>query len=170
MVTVMVNRNLVGRCGIYCGSCIIYRAYKDSEQLRQRVAERNNCEPGEIRCEGCQTVLTNGWNSQEWGKNCRIVKCLEAKGLDFCYECDIYPNCKEFRALADHSLKYGESLAENLEKIKASEVEEWLEEEAEKWKCLKCGKPISRHLTECHWCGAKIGKEKQSNNGSSTGA
>jgi len=114
--------------------------------------------------------LTNGWNSKEWGKNCRIVKCLEAKGLDFCYECDIYPNCKEFRALADHSLKYGESLAENLEKTKAGEVEEWLEEEAEKWRCLKCGKPISRHLTECHWCGAKIGKEKQSNNGSSTGA
>ena len=170
VVKVSVNKNLVGRCGIYCGSCIIYRAYKDSEQLRQRVAERNNCEPEEIRCEGCQTVLTNGWNSNEWGKNCRIVKCLEARGLDFCYECDTYPNCKKFRALADHSLKYGESLAENLEKIKASEVEEWLEEEAEKWECLKCGKPISMHLTECHWCGAKIGKEKQSNKGSSTGA
>jgi len=47
--------------------------------------------------------------------------------LDFCYECDTYPNCKEFRVLADHSLKYGESLAENLEKIKVDEVEEWLE-------------------------------------------
>jgi len=45
MVTVMVNRNLVGRCGIYCGSCIIYRAYKDSEQLRQRVAERTIVNP-----------------------------------------------------------------------------------------------------------------------------
>jgi hypothetical protein len=156
MVTVMVNRNLVGRCGIYCGSCIIHRAYKDSEQLRKRVAERENCKPEDVRCEGCQTVLTNGWENKEWGKNCKIVNCLEDKGLEFCYECDIYPNCKEFRALADHSLKYGESLAENLEKIKAGEVEEWLEEEAEKWRCLKCGKPISRHLTECHWCGAKI--------------
>ena len=170
MVTVMVNRNLVGRCGIYCGSCIIYGAYKDSEQLRQRVAERDNCEPGEIRCEGCQTVLADGWNSKEWGKNCRIVKCLEAKGLDFCYECDTYPNCQKFRDLADSCVRHGEQLMENLSKIESGRVEEWLEDEEKKWRCLKCGKPISMRLTECHWCGAKIGKEKQRNKGSSTGA
>lgn len=156
MVMGMVKGNLVGRCGIYCGSCIIYRAYKDSEQLRQRVAERENCEPEDIRCEGCQTVLTNGWESKEWGKNCRIVECLQAKGLDFCYECDMYPNCENFTELANHSLKYGESLTDNLKKIEAGKVEEWLEEEAEKWRCHKCGKPISRYLKECHWCGEKI--------------
>ena len=155
-MTVLVNRNLVGRCGIYCGSCIIYRAYKDSEQLRKRVAERENCKPEDVRCEGCQTVLTNGWESKEWGKNCKIVNCLEAKGLEFCYECDVYPGCEKFRGLADHSLKYGESLTDNLKKIKLGQVEEWLEEEAKKWRCQKCGKPVSRHLTECHWCGANL--------------
>ncbi len=138
----MVNKNLVGRCGIYCGSCIIYRAYKDSEQLRQRVAERQNCEPKEIRCEGCQTVLANGWDrDKQWGKNCRIVKCLETKGLDFCYECDIYPNCEKFGDLANHLLKYSESLTENLKKIKAGKIEEWLkEEEAETYSgmCREC--------------------------------
>jgi len=161
MVMILVNKNLVGRCGIYCGSCIIFRAYKDSEKLRQKIAERENCKPKDIRCEGCQTVLVDGWESEEWGKNCQIVKCLEAKGLNFCYECTIYPNCEKFRALAKHSLTYGEDLAENLNKIRTNKVEEWLEEEAEKWKCQKCRKSISRHLTDCHWCGTKLREQLQ---------
>jgi len=154
---VLVSKNLVGRCGIYCGSCIIYGAYKDSEQLRKRVAERENCKPEDVRCEGCQTVLTNGWESKEWGKNCKIVNCLEAKGLEFCFECDVYPKCERFRDLAGHCLeKHREDLVNNLKKIETGEVEEWLEGEDKKWRCQKCGKPISRHLTECHWCGTKL--------------
>jgi hypothetical protein len=155
MLLVLVNKNLVGRCGLYCGACIIYRAYKDSERLRREIAERENCSAEEIRCEGCQTVLTSGWNSKEWGMNCKIVKCLEAKGLNFCYECDMYPECEKFHAEADSCLKHGENLMDNLNRIKAEEVEEWLEEEDKKWRCQKCGRPISMQLTECHWCGAK---------------
>jgi hypothetical protein len=81
----LVNENLVGRCGLYCGACIIYRAGKDSEKLRRTVAEKENCKPDEIRCEGCQTALANGWDieGEGWGKNCKIVKCLEAKRLVF---------------------------------------------------------------------------------------
>jgi len=159
----LVNRNLVGRCGLYCGACIIHRAYKDSERLRLTIAKENNCKPEEIRCEGCQTVLTNGWDvkDQEWGKNCKIVRCLQAKGLDFCNECDTYPKCEKFHEIADGCLKHGENLIENLKKIKAGKIEEWLQEEEQKWRCQKCGKPISMHLTECHWCGTKINKKQK---------
>ena len=34
MVGTLVDKNLVGRCGLYCGFCLIYRAGKDSEKLR----------------------------------------------------------------------------------------------------------------------------------------
>ena len=157
----MINENLVGRCGFYCGACLTYRACKDSEQLRRIVAERYNCRPEEIRCEGCQTVLTNGWDVDEnWGKKCKIVMCPEAKRLDFCYECDTYLECEEFhRIIADLCLEHGENLVENLNKIKTGKVEEWLEEEDKKWRCPKCGKPIAMRLTECHWCGAKLREE-----------
>ena len=90
------------------------------------------------------------------GANCRIVKCLEAKGLDFCYECDDYPECEKFHGIADHLVSRGEDLMENLEKIKAGKVDEWLEEEDTKWRCPKCGNPISAYLDECHWCQAKV--------------
>lgn len=36
----MTNKNLVGRCSLYCGACIIYRAYKDSEKLRQKLQNK----------------------------------------------------------------------------------------------------------------------------------
>lgn len=153
----MVNYALVGRCGVYCGSCMIYRAYKDSEKLKRLIAERAKCKPEDIQCEGCQTVLANGWDvqDQQWGKNCKIVKCLEAKGLKFCYECDIFPNCKKFQEIYKSELRHGENLIENVELIKAGKVKEWLEEEEKKWACQSCGKPISDY-EECHWCGAKL--------------
>ena len=158
MVMILVDKNLVGRCGLYCGSCLIYRAYKDSEQLRQKIAKREKCKPEEIRCEGCQTVFTNGWDlkDEHWGKNCRIIKCLEAKGLNFCYECDTFPNCKKFRQIANYCLKRNEDLVENLNKIKVGKVQEWLEDEDLKWRCQECGKPIAIQLKECYWCGARI--------------
>ena len=135
----LVSKNLVGRCGLYCGFCLIYRAGKDSEKLRRAVARRSKCKPEDVRCEGCQTVLVDGWNNARWSKNCKIIKCQEAKGVKFCYECDVYPRCKRFHSIADHSLKRGEDLMANLEKIKAGKVEEWLEEEDREWRCSKCG-------------------------------
>jgi|Deesub1362B_J571_1020462.scaffolds.fasta_scaffold00621_1 hypothetical protein len=153
----MINKKLVGRCGLYCGACTIYRAYKDSEQLRQMLAKKYNCNPEEIRCEGCQAVLTEKLEVDEnWGRNCKIIKCLENKGLNFCYECDIYPECEKFHEIADFCLKYGANLIENLNKIKTGKIAEWLEAEDKKWRCKKCGKPIALELIECHWCGAKL--------------
>lgn len=153
----MVNRNLVGRCGLYCGACIVYRAYKDSAELRESVAREHGGSPEDVMCEGCQTVALDGWDmDQKWGKNCSFVACLDERGLDFCYQCGVYQDCEKFRGLTDSCLKQGEDLRENLEKIKAGKVDEWLQEEDRKWRCQRCGNPVSMHLTECHWCGEKL--------------
>ena len=153
----MVNRNLVGRCGLYCGACIIYRAHKDSVKLRESVARDYGRSREDVRCEGCQTVALDGWDmDQEWGRNCLIVRCLNGRGLDFCYQCDVYTECEKFRGISDSCLKHSEDLRENLKKIEAGKVEEWLEEDDEKWRCQSCGKPITMHLTECHWCGTVL--------------
>ena len=152
----MNNRNLVGRCGLYCGACIIYRAYKDSEELREKISKDNDCDPEDVKCEGCQSN-NDKWNKDEmWGESCDIVKCLDSKGLTYCYECDNHPDCQKYDEWADIFSKDGEDIRNNLEMIEEGKIDDWLKKEEERWVCKECGKPISMVLDRCHWCGAAI--------------
>jgi len=64
-----MTKNLIGRCGFYCGVCEVYRAYKDSKELQEKLAKKYNCSPEEVRCEGCQAMdiqcLFKAWNGLE---------------------------------------------------------------------------------------------------------
>ncbi len=65
----ITTKNLVGRCRLYCGSYIIYRAYKDSRERREKIAKDNDCDREDVRCEGDQKVLDEGWNEDnDWGR------------------------------------------------------------------------------------------------------
>lgn len=153
----MVNKNLIGRCGLYCGACRIYRAYMDSEKLREKFAKEFECSPEEIKCEGCQKLDEMGWDREKyWGNNCRIVKCLKKKNLNFCYECEEYETCKKFDKFYKICLKIGIDLRDNLAIIQSGNIDEWLEQEMERWKCPECSKSISVDLKECHWCGNRL--------------
>jgi hypothetical protein len=57
---IMVEKNLVGGCGLYCGTCEVYRAYKDSKALRRQLARKHNCSPDAVRCESCQAIDVYG--------------------------------------------------------------------------------------------------------------
>lgn len=128
----MIDRNLVGRCGLYCGTCRVYRAYKDSEKLREKLAKEFNCLSEEVRCEGCQKLNEIGWDKEKyWGSNCRIVKCLNKKRLNFCYECKEYEICNKFDKFYKICLKIGINLKDNLDMIKAGNIDKWLKQEME---------------------------------------
>ena len=155
----MVNKNLVGRCGLYCGNCSVYRAFKDSKELQKKVAKKNDCLPEEVKCNGCQTASLDGWSQEkEWGKNCKILKCLNSRKLKFCYECIEYDTCKIFDEFAKMNSKIGMDIKENLQMIKNGKIEEWLLEQDKKWRCPSCGNHIavSSYLRNCHWCGHKL--------------
>jgi hypothetical protein len=155
----MANRDLIGRCGLYCGLCEIYRAYKDSRKLQEELAGKHNCKPEEVRCEGCQSIDLYGWSYEmEWGSNCNILKCQDAKNLDFCYECGEYKSCQKLSDFCEICSGLGFNLMENLENIKEGRADEWLLEQDKKWRCPECGKPIivSYDLKTCHWCGRKL--------------
>lgn len=151
----MSNANLAGRCGLYCGSCIIYRAERDSQPLREEIARENGCEPEDVHCNGCQSVLIDGWDSDDvWGKNCEIVRCLESKKMRSCHKCGV--KCHSFQGWYEHMLKYGENLKQNLKRINDGDPDAWLEEEEKKWSCKKCDKPLIINLDSCHMCGESI--------------
>lgn len=155
----MVDKNLIGRCGLYCGICEIYRAYKDSKELREKLAKKHHCPSKEVRCDGCQTLGVSGWSHEkEWGKNCKILKCLNAKELMFCFECGEYDTCQKHAEFAKICSGLGMDLSGNLRLIREGKAEEWLLEQDRKWCCPKCGRPVivSYDFKNCHWCGNKL--------------
>ncbi len=147
----MVELNLVGRCGLYCGACGIYRAYKDGGEYLQKVADYFKISPEKVRCEGCQVLTPNCW-----GNDCKIVQCLNAKNFQFCYQCPEYNthNCEEFEKLAQRYLNDNVDLRANLARIKAGETEAWLKEMNRRFRCPNCGKPlpVSRINKRCYHC------------------
>lgn len=154
-----MNKNLIGRCGLYCGICEIYRAYKDSKELQEALAKRHGCASEEVRCEGCQAIDIYGWSyEKEWGRNCKILICLNTKKLNFCIECTEYDACQKFDKFAKICSGLGMDLRGNLQMIGEGGGEEWLSEQEERWRCPKCGNPIivSYDFKDCHWCGERL--------------
>lgn len=154
----MVDRSLVGRCGLYCGACSIYRAYKDNGEYLKRLAEHFKCALEKVRCEGCMNLTPKCW-----GYECKIVNCLKEKNLQFCYQCSEWESgrCEKFEGLAKPYLEEdGVDLRANLERIRKGEVEEWLRESEERYRCPSCGKPLStgRMKSKCYHCGADLSK------------
>ena len=155
----MVNENLVGKCGLYCGACTIYRAYRDGGAYLQGRAQRFKCAPEKVRCEGCMALTPDSW-----GYECKIVQCLRNKGFEFCYQCGEYieNSCEKFGKLAQGYLKDGVDLRANLDRIKKGQTEAWLRESEARFKCPECGKPLSvgAIVTKCYHCGTDLSHNK----------
>lgn len=153
----MIDKKLVGRCGLYCGACGIYRACKDDGEFLKKLAESLKCPPEKVRCEGCGALTPNCW-----GYDCKIFKCIKSKGFDFCYQCNQYQNnsCEKFEKLAKGYLEVGEDLRANLQRIRKDEIEEWLHESEEKYRCPACEKPLPVYgiKGKCYHCGASLPK------------
>ncbi|MCK4445248.1 MAG: DUF3795 domain-containing protein [Thermoplasmata archaeon] len=145
----MADLALIGRCGLFCGACGIYRAYRDGGKLLDKVVKSFDCSPQLVRCEGCQDLTEDCW-----GNECKVVKCLRKNRLEFCHECDDLEKCKIFSDLSQEYKEIGVDLILNMDRIKRGEAVMWLEKEDKKWRCGSCGKPISYHMEECHQCGA----------------
>lgn len=147
----MADLSLVGRCGLFCGACGIYRAYKDNGPYLEKLAESFDCAPELVRCEGCQALTPDCW-----GNECKIVICLRKRELGFCYECGDLDGCQEFSQLSDGYKELGIDLKQNMDRIKTGDTVSWLEEEDMRWRCGSCGEPISCHMEVCNQCGVKL--------------
>ena len=126
------NAELIAPCGLNCGIC---RAY---------LRERN-------KCPGCRGGTENKTDNH---LNCKITNCSMIKeGLEFCYQCDLYP-CDKFKHLEKrYRTKYGIFLKENFENIKILGLEKFVADEKKKWTCSECSGTICMHKGYCYNCG-----------------
>jgi len=140
----MVNENLVGCCGIYCGACPFYRS--EIPELSKRLKEVLKEEKfrkiavsfewvgdyrefkkwinflAKAKCEGCQVGGGNPF--------CNIRKCCRKREIKSCAECEEFP-CKKLGWISERYRRWN---IKNLERIQKIGYEKWLEEKEDEVK------------------------------------
>lgn len=140
---------LLGICGVYCGACTTYRAYNDNDQELFKLEVKMGMPLDQIFCKGCLSDLVN-----EWCANCDFRKCVEERGIAYCFECEDFP-CKK---LIDFSkTRPHRTLGlNNLWELREKSIKDWLKQQEKRWSCSSCGRKIHWYSTQCPGCGAKL--------------
>lgn len=116
-------------CGLDCFNCASHEANVTPE-YRDRVAEFFGIAPEEAFCKGgCRAIKGNCL----WTRGlCTTWSCAEAKGVDYCFECDEFP-CGRLAPSTDSAVQgYPHNFKLfNLCRIRAVGIERWIENEAD---------------------------------------
>jgi hypothetical protein len=151
----MSDRQLAAVCGIYCGACFIYRAYKDQDKASIHYVTSLGMPKETIRCEGC----TSGIVPSQCAK-CSFRDCATQKGITSCSECEDLP-CKALIELGEERARKDNlphlSLCQgNLQTIKRVGIQEWLKQQDKRWSCGSCGRKLHWYSETCPSCGTKF--------------
>jgi len=143
--------DLAGRCGLYCGSCPIYRATHDMDEKRlSELSSGTGCTVDQVRCEGCGNpdlfALSSG---------CAFRKCAADRGLVSCGLCQEFP-CEPLAAFyATDPGMQGEA-EKNARRIREAGIDKWLREADARWRCRHCDSKIALDMKACRICKALI--------------
>ena len=141
-----MNVELIAPCGMNCGICSNYLAFKN-----------------DIRAKGVKLPYCKGCRPRN--KQCSFIKKKCAKLLNqkvaSCSECEDFP-CNNLNQLEKRYLTlYRVSVVDNLTLIKAHGLEMFLKNERKKWQCTDCGGVICCHNGICYSCGLEKLKKKK---------
>jgi hypothetical protein len=126
---------LIAPCGMNCGICMAYLRDKN-------------------KCSGCRGSDTKRPVTRT---KCKIKNCttLQEGKRKYCFKCREFP-CDRLKHLDKrYRTKYGMSMIENLESIKAHGIRKFLISEKARWTCPECGGTACVHKGRCHVCGRK---------------
>lgn len=155
--------HLAAACGTYCGACPAYLAKHgedDSITLKRREHRPSGWanEPKTIpdpnwmdglRCDGC----LSGGELPPHCRNCSIRLCAADKLDDArCADCGELP-CYRITDLINVGFLHRREYLPNLAKMREMGVQNWIEYEEDRWRCPRCGLPMSWYDTECLRCG-----------------
>jgi len=128
---------LIAPCGMNCGICSGYLAFKhDVKSKGIRMPYCIGCRPRDKKCAFLK-------------KRCDLL--LDGK-VGYCYECKDFP-CERLSHIDKrYRTFFRMSMIENLEFIKKNGIKKFLKEEKDRWKCLKCGGLICCHNGICFDC------------------
>ena len=144
----------VGICGLYCGSCPSYLAFRKNDAARiEKMSREKGCSADELRCDGC---LSNRVSVH--CRDCRhgFRRCAAEKQVTWCFECPDFP-CERLEKFVDVHIVDGIShhehiIAENAD-LKLRGVEAWVKKQEKAARCPGCGETLywcDRECPSCH--------------------
>ena len=150
-------QKLVGICGLYCGTCAVYLAYRenDVEQL-ERISREYGIPIEEVRCDDC---LSDGVDS--FCKECPngFRQCANQHEVTWCFECADFP-CQRLRDFTGIYIVNGISVSarviDDIQYMKEHELQRWVEEQRKASCCPQCGKRLYWFTRVCPDCDTKI--------------
>jgi hypothetical protein len=142
------DSRLTSYCGLYCKDCIPSRSdlYGLAARLEEVLSEIKFDSYAELKAAQtywsesnavfndyqrfieilqairgleCRSICREGGGWK--GEHCPIRNCAVEKGLNGCWECDVYGTCKHLEPL----LKFHPNLAYHLELIKSEGIDKW---------------------------------------------
>jgi len=139
------QKDLIAYCGLYCGDCFGYQGkIADlARDLRKELRQTRFEKTAELLStysffeafkdyEQCYTVLgalvrlrcKKGCKNGGGPSFCKMRKCCQKKGIEGCWECDIFETCEKLTFLVP---AHGNAHLKNLKKLNKSGVEKFLE-------------------------------------------
>lgn len=141
---------LAAPCGLYCGNCEIFRAYKDDDfGALAEFGKEMSMPVDQIRCDGCRTEF-----NMSWCPECEIRTCCEERDVSFCFECEDFP-CIGLIDFQDECPHHSVCM-DNLQRMAEVGIGPWLEEQDAKWRCPACKTKITYYTESCPNCYREI--------------
>ena len=144
---------LVGICGLYCGTCPAYLAYRknDSAYIEKNAREKG-FPPEALRCDGCLSDRVAAHC-----KDCRhgFRKCAAEKKITWCFQCSEFP-CQRLLDFKDvhvvNGISHHEHVIDDLRYMKEHGIQAWVEIQDRKARCPECGQVLYWFDRECPEC------------------
>ncbi len=149
----MEGEELVAVCGLYCGACRLYRAWHDNlaerlEEMRQRMSSRGQVTLDDLHCDGC---LAQG-HLAPYCQECKIRLCAANKpGVTRCSDCPDFP-CSLITDFNNDGMRHHAEVLQNVRHQREIGVDEWLQEQYERWRCAFCGISLDWYARSCFRC------------------
>jgi len=121
----VTKRHLTAPCGLDCFNCEIYEG-NITEDMKKRFAEKIHKDPEDVACKGCRQEK----GCRHLGLPCETLRCIEGKGLEFCFECEEFP-CVRLQPAREGADRFPHNFKVfNLCRMKSAGVEQWADKEA----------------------------------------
>lgn len=146
-----------GICGIYCGSCPNYLAFRngDVEMIKQLAQDKGF--PGDaMRCDGC---LSNRVSLHCAGCRHGFRACAEDHGVTWCFECADFP-CQRLEDFRDvhiiDGISHHATVVEELSDMKTTGVVNWVKKNDAESRCPECDASNYWFARKCSVCSRSI--------------